>query len=82
MLLRIYLLILIKNNIHVPAKISVNNNRHSGFAVNIIENSARANQKTNQLYSSNNTGKCKIMTYKKWKHNQQVTEIVPEKLIM
>lgn len=37
---------------------------------------------TNQLYSSNNTGKCKIMTYKKWKHNQQVTEIVPEKLIM
>lgn len=37
---------------------------------------------TNQLYSSNNTGKCKIMTYKKWKHNQQVTGIVHAKLIM
>lgn len=37
---------------------------------------------TNQLYSSNITGKCKFMTYKKWKPNQQVTEIVHAKLIM
>lgn len=36
---------------------------------------------TNLLYSSINTGRCEIMTYKKWKHNQQVTEIVHAKLI-
>lgn len=37
---------------------------------------------TNHLYSSNNTGKCKIMTYKNMRHNQQVTKIVRAKFIV